>query len=686
MDEIFIQFRKKFIKEALSLIKNLEKSLMQLEDNSKDKEAIEKVFRFAHTLKGISGMYGFKKIAEYTHELETLFDCIQNETLSVNTEIIDLTLQSADHIKNLLFDFDFAKPENQSKQINLLEKLKQLDYIVNKEPENVTAIKKDHEKKTRSWYIYFVADEQLIHRGVNILYLFHDLAEIGKFEIFKHHPGIVSETENDSIDEWGIFLTTEETKDTIKDIFIFVEDNYKLYKLSDENLFDEKPEVEIPKPDTESLPFQIEDLQQLKQTELIEIINRSFEEKTQKDVKEPQSENKSESSISDRILTQSINVDTAKLDTLMHLVSDLVTSNEQLKLSFKNSDMNQMGMVVEKMEKLTKQFRNNTFSLRLIPVQENIFRFQRLIRDLSHKLKKQIKFEIEGGETELDKNILDKLTEPLMHLVRNSIDHGIELPEDRVLAGKSETGTIKFKTQHSGNHVIISIIDDGCGIDEQKIIEKALEKGVITVDKKLSQQEIFDIIFLPGFSTVESLTEISGRGVGMDVVKKKIMALQGEIKILSEKGKGTQFIIKLQQTVSIIDTMLFQINDMYFTVPLTDIEECNIISKSVLESKKYTGTVPFHNKLIPYVDLYELYNLEEVNTNKFNLLVINKQESRFAIAAHNIIGEHQAVLKSIGKLVKKQENIAGVSILGDGNLAFMLDITALQQVIKKNRN
>jgi len=267
-----------------------------------------------------------------------------------------------------------------------------------------------------------------------------------------------------------------------------------------------------------------------------------------------------------------------------------------------------------------------------------------------------------------------------MHLVRNSIDHGIENPQERIKAGKLETGTITFKAQHSGNNIIISIADDGCGINEQKILKKAIEKGLITKDKKLSQQEIFDLIFLPGLSTVESLSEISGRGVGMDVVKKKITELRGEIKIVSKKGKGSKFIIQLQQTVSIIDTLLFQTDDMFFTVPISDIEKCTLIETDIIKSKEYTATVPYKNKLIPYINLYQLYDLQMPNTKRLKLIVINKEESCFAIAADTIIGEHQAVLKSLSKKMKKQENIAGVSILGDGNIAYLLDTTTLQKI------
>ncbi len=682
MDNVFIQFRDKFIKEALGLVKSLEKSLIQLENNISDKQTIQEIFRFAHTLKGVSGMYGFSKVEEYTHKLETLFDSIQNETLEVNTEIIDLTLQSADHIKNLLFDFDFAQPENKANQISLLEKLKR--YVHDDKIKIKNSINKKELIKKRTYYISFTAEESLIFRGVKIINIFRDLAELGTFEIFKHQPNIANEPEKNDEDTWGIILTTQETKEAIDDVFMFVEDNYKLYKLSENNLFEDSKIIDKKVVYADNIPLQIADLQKLSHDELTDIISKNVKEKIEDKIeektktKETKSINKSD--FSKKILSQTINVDTEKLDTLMYLVSEFVTSNAQLKLGFENADTNQLKLAVEKMEKLSKQFRENAFSLRLIPIQENIVSFQRLVRDLSKNLGKKVNFKIEGGETELDKSILDKLTEPLMHLVRNSIDHGIEMPDQRIAAGKQETGTIKFKAEHRGSHIIITISDDGCGIKKQKITKKAIERGIITKDKKLTDKEIYDLIFMPGFSTVESLTKISGRGVGMDIVKKKITELRGEIKIISDKGKGTKFIIKLQQTVSIIDTLLFKLDDMYFTIPIADIEKCDLIETNAIEKENFTKTVPFNNKLIPFIDLHKLYDLKLPEKKNLRLIIINKQENSFAIAADRIIGEHQAVLKSIGKNMKKQENIAGVSILGDGNIAFLLDIAALQRI------
>jgi len=319
MDDVFIKFRDKFIEEALELVEGIEKNLMQLEINSADNETFEEVFRFAHTLKGVSGMYGFEKIADYTHKLESLFDCIRNETIKISTEIIDLTLQSADHVKNLLFDFDFVKPENQKQQIYLIEKL---DLYVNDENKKIKKPKKIKEtknKKIKSYYILFTSDDEMIFRGVKIMNIFKELAEVGNFKIFKHQSGIIDETiidETENTDAWGIILTSKETVERIDEVFMFVEDNYKLYELSENNLLDDKALPEILDSNNEKTSFHIEDLQNLNKDELTEIINENFENKTNNINKPNQFENKNDNNFSN-IISQRINVDTAKLDTLM---------------------------------------------------------------------------------------------------------------------------------------------------------------------------------------------------------------------------------------------------------------------------------------------------------------------------------------------------------------------------------
>jgi len=313
----------------------------------------------------------------------------------------------------------------------------------------------------------------------------------------------------------------------------------------------------------------------------------------------------------------------------------------------------------------------------LVPLGDTVLRFQRLIRDLSKQLGKIVEFKTSGVDTELDKNTIDRLAEPLMHIIRNSIDHGIELPEIRTKKGKPEQGIINLTAYNSGSFVFICISDDGNGIDVEKVKQKAIDQGLLKPTDTPDKKEIFDLIFLPGFSTAQSLTSVSGRGVGMDVVKKHITDLRGEIFISSEPGEGTSFTLKLQQSLSIIDTLLFSVEDNFFTVPISEIEVCIEWSSMEINERKNTATIPFKDHLIPFVDLRYLFKMSGFNQEVYKVIIIRNDNKELAILSDYIIGEHQAVSKPLGKSFHNQKYITSASQLGDGNMAFMIDTNAL---------
>jgi two-component system chemotaxis sensor kinase CheA len=313
----------------------------------------------------------------------------------------------------------------------------------------------------------------------------------------------------------------------------------------------------------------------------------------------------------------------------------------------------------------------------LVPLGDLVLRFQRLIRDLSNQLGKKVEFKTSGIETELDKNTIDQLAEPLMHIIRNCIDHGIETPENRIKNGKQEHGTISLTAYNSGNFAIISIFDDGNGIDLEKVKQKAVDKGILKPKDKPEKKEILDLIFLPGFSTAQSLTSISGRGVGMDIVKKRIVDLRGEVTLSSETGSGTTFTLKIPQSLSIIDTLLFTIEDNYFTVPISEIEVCLQFKANIIEERRHTATLPYNDHLISYIDLRHLMQIEGVYKEMTKAIIIKNENQEIALIADKIVGEHQAVLKPLGKSFRNQNYITSASQLGDGNMAFMIDTHAL---------
>lgn len=372
-----------------------------------------------------------------------------------------------------------------------------------------------------------------------------------------------------------------------------------------------------------------------------------------------------------------INVDASKLDHLMYLVSELVTTKSELRLALEKNNYQKILDASEKIEKLSKLLSENALNVRLVSLNEMLIRFKRLIRDLSIHLKKKVEFITIGGDTELDKNIIDNIGEPIMHLIRNCIDHGIETPERRKESGKPETGQIKIEAVKSGNYVYITISDDGNGIDTNYVYNKAIDQKFIQPNSELSTKEIFDLIFLPGFSTAQSLTDISGRGVGMDIVKRKIQDIRGEVTVESQKGRGTSFILKLQQSVSIIETLLIEADEITYALPIEDIEACIIESTENFVNKR-NHQMGYRGILIPYVKLRETFSnsySESITTEK--IIIINRIDKKYAIIADKIIGEYQAVVKPVGETFSHLHYLSGASLLGDGSIALLLDTDKL---------
>jgi two-component system chemotaxis sensor kinase CheA len=374
---------------------------------------------------------------------------------------------------------------------------------------------------------------------------------------------------------------------------------------------------------------------------------------------------------------QRISVDSQKLDQLMHLVTELVTTQSQFSLAMHTEDLHTLNDVMGRMQKLTKQFRDITIDIRLVPLSELAVVFKRLVRDLSKQLSKKVNFVTEGVDTELDKSTLQLLTEPLMHIIRNCIDHGINTPEMRQSKGKAPEGTITFKAWQLGNDIFIKISDDGEGLDLERIAEKAIAQKLISANTKLTHELAAELIFHPGFSTAESITEVSGRGVGMDVVRRKLQEIRGQVVVQSQTGVGSSFTLKLQQSIAILDTMLVRVAGIHCLIPLTDIEVCGQTNYPELLENKYLHTIEFGGEAIPYVILRDKLQLLDNLPTKAKVVYLSVEAKRIGLVVDQIIGEHQAVLKPLGKEFETIQYINSASTLGDGSLAYLLNITQL---------
>lgn len=654
----FLAFRDKFIEEANDLLNGLDGNLMQLEENPNNQEIINQTFRAMHTIKGSSGMFGFTAITEITHDLENIYDSIRNGSKQINEAIINLTFSVADHIRNLLTDFDYKKPENIANQKLLLTSIKECTNCGETKKGEIKSVTIQATKEgIKTWQILFNPDETIITRCINLSITFHDLFALGTYRI--NAPSKHSKSTN-----WAIFLITNASYDDIEDALIFVMDYCKISKIADFDIFKEENLNERQK--------LIEELDKSREAGEHEVdqevaIKPSF---TPANIKTDGSAFKS---------IKKIYVESAKLDDLMYLVSELVTAKSELLLSINDNPLKTLE-AAEKIDKLSKLFSDSALNIRLVSLNDMITKFQRLIRDLSKQLGKKIEFVTVGNETELDKNIIDAIAEPIMHILRNCLDHGIETPEKRLAKEKSETGTVKLQAFKNGNNVHIAISDDGNGINAEYVYQKAIDKGFIAPGTQLSRKEMLDLIFLPGLSTANSLTEVSGRGVGMDVVLKKIHEIRGEVTIESEPQVGTTFRIKLQQTISIIETLLVVSDNAKYAIPIDEVEICGLETYALI-AERQSNLLDFNKELIPYFSLRDHFhpNKEHLGTEK--VIIINRQNSRYAILADQIIGEFQAVVKPLGSYFEAQKFLSGASVYGDGSIVLLLDTEKLKDII-----
>ena len=547
-------------------------------------------------------------------------------------------------------------------------------------------------EKSVTYLVSIVPHKELLQLGTNPIFLIDDLALLGTTEVFAE---IASET----VDfvalnptqcnvTWRVLLNTTQSEDAIKDVFIFVESDcdLEIKKISDDNIFTKaNAKTEINKilgiTETKSIlelshTFEVVIAKPAPKEEKTKTAPTTIKAKIEEEAPVPiaveiKKVDKAPTASKDAAAT-SIRVPSERLDTLMNLVSELVTTQARLSMFADTSDNAEVSAIAENVQKLTRQLRDIAFNICLVPIQNLLTRFQRLVRDLSAELKKDVELYIEGSETELDKSMIESLSDPIMHILRNSLDHGIEMPEVRQKLGKPKKAAIHIRAYYSGANVIIQITDDGAGIDLEKVKNKAISKGLIAADATLTKKDIIELLFLPGFSTAEKITGVSGRGVGMDVVRRKIMDIRGEVDVDSKPGAGTSISIRLPLTLSIIDGLLVEIDGVSYIIPLSVIDKCYAVEHAKVMTS-YNNIIILDGQQIPFYYMREEFNCASKAPQTEQIVVVRYEEHRIGIVIDTIIGEYQAVLKPLGKMYKKQDMISGASILGDGTIALVLD-------------
>lgn len=672
--------RNVYLEEAEDLFSKMEESLLLLEKSPEDASLIAEVFRSMHTLKGSSSMYGSTKVADFVHNLETIYDKVRGEEVMLDQRIIDITFKSLDHLKKIVQDPDIADPKDfkyhQALTAEIVSLLENGGNVV---------VNKTSKAQKATFHISFTPKEDIFNDGTNPLLLVDELSDLGKTKVYCSIHSKIEETNYDPkkcFATWDVILVANQDENPIRDVFIFVEDNSKLIinRLAEFDLLAIPTFIEnLPPKKYEGKPLDInklreiiddvseEDIQKLKEESVIEI-----EEDQVIDEVDDTRESTKRSYGQEEIIT-SIRVSSDKLDELMNQVSELVTTQAGLSLYSEKNEDPILSVIADNVEKLSRQLRDIAFEMTLIQI-SNLFRkFNRVVRDISTQLGKSVKFITEGGDTELDKKIIDSLSDPLMHLVRNSLDHGLEMPEERLRKGKPEKGTIKLSSYYSGAKVIIQIEDDGKGIDPEKIKAKAIQNRLISKDDQLSKKEILELIFVPGFSLAKDVTDLSGRGVGMDVVKKNILDIRGDITIDSTLGEGTIIKLGLPLTLSVIDGLLIKVHQTPYVVPLGDIQKCYEIKRSQLNND-FNGILVLDEEQVPFLDLRKEFLIEdEEPPEKSSVIVLENESNRVAVCVDSIVGEYQAVLKPVGKYYRNQEFVSGATILGDGSIALVLD-------------
>ncbi|MGC9196894.1 MAG: chemotaxis protein CheA [Syntrophobacteraceae bacterium] len=685
--------------EAYELLTELETSLLALEEIPGDSELIGRVFRALHTIKGSGAMAGFEDIAAFTHEIETVFDLVRNKELDVTKPLIDLTLQAEDLIRSMLDVSQDASPVDTQRVESITNSLKRLIPRTNLQdyPGATAPAQSEDRQEEKTVRIYFRPNREIFSRGTNPLLLLSELREMGECSVIAHTEPIPELEELDPEQcylSWDVILTTTHSINTIKDVFIFVEDEcdleIKVIDVADRE-DDHGPPKRVGELLIERSLVSHGDLQDALSSQkrigelLVEkgVVEASMVESVLAEQRHVQAA-RSKQTVEEQ--SSSIRVRAEKLDTLVNLVGEMVTVQARLSQVATGMENPELLSISEEVERLTAELRDNTMSIRMLPIATTFSKFKRLVRDLSAELGKEIVLETSGGETELDKTVIERLNDPLVHLIRNCIDHGIEAPEIRKATGKQREGTVRLSAMHSGANVLILIEDDGAGLNTEAIRSKALEKRLITAEAELSEKEVFSLIFAPGFSTAGKITNVSGRGVGMDVVKRSIDALRGSIDISSRRGAGTVITLKLPLTLAIVDGLLVEVREGRYVLPLSTVEECVELTREDVARSHGRHITRVRGEIVPYIRLRERFDIEGTPPEVEQIVITESAGGKVGLVVDRVIGEHQTVIKNIGRIFRDVDELSGATILGDGTVALIIDVPKMVEGVELDQS
>ena len=671
-----------FRQEAAELFEVLEGALLDLGLRPDDRELVDSAFRALHTIKGSGAMFGFDKVASFTHEFETAFDRVRKGEIKPTQELISVALAAKDYIRALIED-----PQSTDDVIGeaILDDLKR--FVTADQPAApVVEIAEapplaPSTGKQAGWHLYLEFESHILRNGSNPLDLLEDLCKLGPCFVVPVTDGVPFLDEMDPEDcylKWDVKLHAACDRDAIDDVFMFVQDEMKLTLSPLEQaeapapaplfqLLDEEPVVaEVAAPAVEPAP----------------VVEQPVAKAESEAASEPRPEIKREAAPARREEAKqdrgiaTVRVQAERLDELMDRVGELVIAQARLtQLASSGSDLS-IKMIAEEIERLASSLRDTTMGARMVPIGSLFGRFRRLVHDLSRDLSKPVEFVTSGEDTELDKTMIECLADPLVHLIRNAIDHGIEDTATRAANGKTQQGRIELVAEHSGAQVLVTVKDNGAGLNTARIRAKAEEQGLIATGAVLTDHEIHQFLFHPGFSTAQTISALSGRGVGMDVVKRTIENMRGSIDLTTRPGQGTTVTLRLPLTLAIIEGLLIRVGEGRYIIPLSAVEECVELTAED-ERSRGRNFLNVRGNLVPFLRLRELLTASGTPDKHQKTIIISTGETRVGLVADQIIGNHQTVIKSLSKLHSDVTIFSGATILGDGTAALILDVAQL---------
>ena len=685
-----------FAEEAREILDTLERGLLDLE-GSEDPEQINEVFRAAHTMKGNAGIVGFSDVVDLTHLMEGLLDEMRQGRMKPDAEVVGLLLTAVDALKVLVEGRLAGESPEPPREVldalaaRLAQQGGEAPPAAGPTPEAPAPAPSPEADagggQVNRFHLRLRFAEGLFATGTDPLQLFLELDELGTIEKVVCHDEDLppfAELQPDRLYLWWeVWLATSESLGTVDNVFIFVQDDSQIdieplppEEAEGEDVPPPQPAAAAARPETPPPPSS--------PAPAPSPAAPAPAKPAAPPAPKPRPPARKASPSFQPAAT--IRVDTEKLDKLVNLVGELVIGVarvNQLAEREEGAEDNELASAVEALEHISRDLQEQVMRVRMIPVEGTFNRFKRVVRDLASELGKKIRLEMSGTETELDKNVIEQIADPLKHLIRNSADHGLETPEERRAAGKDETGTIWLRAYQQEGKIIIEVADDGRGIDLNKVFAKAVERGLVTPEAQLSESDILAFMFQPGFSTADKVTEVSGRGVGLDVVRQNIEALRGSVEVETKLGQGTTFRIKLPLTLAIIDGMTVRVGEEVLTLPLLSILESIRPRPEDIQRVEGSGElISVRGEFLPLVRLYEIFQLptERTDPTQGLVVIIESVSKRFGVLVDDILGEQQAVIKSLEQNYHKIEGIAGATILGDGTVSLILDIHGLEKL------